>query len=146
VTGPPLVPPETPDKISETVIAVWTILSGAPIPPALSPSSSYIDNRDVARLMVWAVDHAYEASGERYITIAGAPNHQAIADVLSKHYTHLKLDKGTPGDGYLPDYASPPKGQGMRVDSSKAVKATGEDWIGFEKSTLDAAKVFERYL
>jgi hypothetical protein len=80
------------------------------------------------------------------LTIAGAPNEQAIADVLNKHYTNLKLDKGTPGEGYLPDYSYPPEGEGIRIDSSKAVKATGEEWIGFEKSTLDAAKVFERYL
>jgi nucleoside-diphosphate-sugar epimerase len=146
VTGPPLVPPEAPDKISETVIAVWTVLSGAPIPPSISPSRSYIDNRDVARVVLWAVDHHKEASGERYITIAVRLDPQAIADILNKHYTSLKLDKGTPGEGYLPDYSYPAEGKGIRIDSSKAVKATWQGWIGFEKSVLDAAKVFECYL
>ena len=55
------------------------------------------------------------------------------------------MDVGTPGVGYMPDYGFPP-GPGIRIDASKAVKASGQGWIGFEKSTLDAAKVFERYL
>ncbi len=146
MTGPPLVPPETSDEISETVIAVWTVLSGAPIPPAISPNQSYIDNRDVARVALWAVDHHEEANGERYITIAGRPDPQTIADILNKHSTNPKLDKGTPCKGYLADYSYPAEGKGIRIDSSKAVKATGQGWIGFEKSVLDAAKVFERYL
>jgi nucleoside-diphosphate-sugar epimerase len=140
-----LVSPEDPAKINETVRAVWTIFSGAPIPPPMSQSQSYVDNRDVARLMVFAVDRPEKADGERFIAFAGAPNEQAIADILNKHYPDRKLAVGTPGKGYAPDYGFGPEG-GIRVDASKAVKATGEQWIGYEKSVLDAAKVFERYL
>ena len=146
MNGPPFVPAATPDKINETLVPVWTILSGAQIPPEFGSNKSYIDNRDVARIIVWAIDNSGQADGERYLLTAGAPNNQSIADVLNKHYPHLNIQKGNPGEGYLPGFAYPPDGQGIRYDSSKAVKATGQEYIGFEQSTLDAAKVFERYL
>jgi nucleoside-diphosphate-sugar epimerase len=146
VTGPPLILPKNPGEINETVRAVYVILSGNPIPPALSPRLSYVDNRDVARLMTWAVGNSDKANGERYIAVAGAPSNQAIADILNKHYPGRTLDKGSPQQGYLPGYEYPAEGQGVRIDSSKAVKATGKDWIDYETSVLDAAKAFEKYL
>jgi nucleoside-diphosphate-sugar epimerase len=136
--------PKNPENISATVINVWTILSGSPIPPSLG-SNSYIDNRDVARLMVFAVEHPEKANGERFIAQAGAPTYQAVADILRKHYPNRKIDVGTPGEGYNPDYGFAEDAP-VKVDASKAVKFTGVDWIGFEKSTLDAARAFEQYL
>jgi nucleoside-diphosphate-sugar epimerase len=144
VTGPPLVLPPTPKGISETVSHVYKILSGEPIPPPL-PSNSFVDNRDVARLMLYAVDHPEKADGERFIAQAGAPNYQAAADVLNKAYPEKGLDVGTPGKGYVEGYGFAEDAP-VKVDASKAVKATGVDWIGFEQSTLDAAKAFEKYL
>jgi nucleoside-diphosphate-sugar epimerase len=136
--------PENPAKISDTIINVWTILSGSPIPPSLG-SNSYVDNRDVGRLMVFAVEHPEKADGERFIAQGGAPSYQAVADILRKHYPNRKIDLGTPGSGYAPGYGFAEDAP-VKVDASKAVRATGVDWIGFEQSTLDAAKAFERYL
>ena len=95
-------------------------------------------------MMTWAASNPDLANGERYICIAAAPNEQAIADVLNKHYPERNLEKGTPGEGYVEGYGYAEAG--LKVDASKAVKATGVEWIGFEKGVLDAAKAFERYL
>jgi hypothetical protein len=95
--------------------------------------------------MVFTVDHPEKANGERFIAQAGAPNFQAIADILRKHYPERNIDIGTPGEGYAHDYGFPDEAP-VKIDSGKAVRVTGVDWIGFEESTLDAAKSFERYL
>lgn len=144
VCGPPLVLPEDPAQINETVRAVYQILSGQELPPPLGGSGAFVDVRDVARMMVWAATNPKEADGQRYITVAGVGGNQAIADILRAHYPGRNIKEGTPGKGYLPGYGFP-KG-GIEVDGSKAVRATGQDWIGFEKSVLDAAKEFEKYL
>ena len=146
VVRPPLLLADDPAKINETVRAVWTILSGQDIPPPLGGSGDFVDVRDVARLMVWAATHGDEADGQRYIALAGVGSEQAIADILRKNYPRRRhlIKEGTPGKGYLPGYGFPE--DGIKVDSSKAVKATGQDWIGYEKAVLDAAKEFEKYL
>lgn len=146
VSGPPLVLPEDPANINETVRNVWTIFSGQEIPPPLGPAGTFVDVRDVARLMVWAATHGEEANGQRYIALGGVGGEQAIADILRKHYPERRglIKEGTPGKGYLPGYGFPEGG--IDIDSSKAVKATGQDWIGYEKAVLDAAKEFEKYL
>jgi hypothetical protein len=95
--------------------------------------------------MVFAVDHPEKADGERFIAQGGAPTYQAVADVLRKHYPKRNIDVGTPGEGYAPDYGFSEDAP-YKIDSRKAVKVTGVEWIGFEESTVDAAKSFERYL
>jgi nucleoside-diphosphate-sugar epimerase len=119
---------------------VWQILSGQDIPPPLSPANNFVDVRDVARLFLWAVEHSDQANGERYIAHAGRGSEQRIADVLREHYSERRdqIKEGIPGQ-YPPDI-------GLAIDSSKAVKATGHDFIQFDKSVLDAAKSFEVYL
>jgi hypothetical protein len=148
VTGPPLVLPETPGEngknINETVRDIYQILSGAPIPPGLSPNPSYIDNRDVARLMLFAVEKSSKADGERFIAAAGAFAEQAIADILRKHYPDRKIQKGNPREGYLPDFSYPEGGN--KESGRKAVEFTGVEYLPYEKSVLDAAKTFEIYL
>lgn len=142
--GPPLALPETPDKIGNTTIFIWKILSGQDISEA--STRPFIDVRDVARLHVFAIEHSDKTNGERYLTVAGQSSGQAVADILNKHYPQRKgiIKVGQPGQGYQADYKIPPGG--ISFDSSKAVKATGQDWIGFEKTVLDAAKAFEIYL
>jgi len=144
VSGPPLVPPKDPANINETVRAVWTILSGQPIPESLGGSGAFVDIRDVARLMVFAVQQSTTADGKRYIAVGGVGGNQAIADILRKHYPSRNIDVGDPGKGYTLSYGFPPGG--IAIDTNLAEKDSGRGWIGFENSTVDAAKIFERYL
>ncbi|KAH8586406.1 putative NAD dependent epimerase/dehydratase [Bisporella sp. PMI_857] len=144
VGGPPLVVPESADKIHETVKSVYTVLNGEPIPPPLGGSGAFVDVRDVARLMVFSVSHPEVADGERYIACGGVGSGQAVADILREHYKNRKIAVGNPGEGYEPGWRFP--NGGIRFDSSKAVKATGKEWIPFDKSVLDAAKSFEKLL
>jgi nucleoside-diphosphate-sugar epimerase len=143
--GPPLVLPEKAEKISNTTIVIWKVLSGQDIPDA--PARPFVDVRDVARLHVFAMEHGDKANGQRYLAIGGVSSGQAVADILNKHYPQRKdiIKVGHPGQGYPSDYKTQPVG-GISFDSSKAVEATGQDWIGFEQTVLDAAKAFEHYL
>lgn len=146
VYGPPAVLPEDPEKLAETVKPIYDILSGKPIPPPMGGSGAYVDVRDVAALMILAVQKGEEMNGERYIAAAGVGGYQQIADVLNAHYPERKgkIQVGEPGVGYEPGYQFPKEGN--KLDSSKGKKVLGRDWIGWEKSVVDAAKVFEKYL
>lgn len=146
VYGPPAVLPEDPEKIAETVKPIYDILSGKPLPPAMGGSGAYIDVRDVAALMVLAVEKGKEMNGERYIAAAGVGGMQQIADILNEGYPERKgkIAVGEPGVGYEAGFGFPK--EGSRIDSSKGKKALGRNWIGYKESVLDAAKLFEKYL
>ncbi len=102
----------------------------------------FVDVRDVARITVWAVEHPEKANGERYITSAAHGPTQAIADILRKAYPDRDdiIEKGTPGEGYLPGYKYPTS---LNYDGSKATRATGQDYIPFEKTVLDTAEALK---
>lgn len=146
VYGPPAVLPEDPEKIAETVKPIYDILSGKPLPPAMGGSGSFVDVRDVAALMVLGVDKGEEMNGERYIAATGVGGMQQIADILNEGYPERKgkIYVGEPGKGYEKGFGFPK--EGSRVDSRKAKKVLGREWIGYRECVLDAAKVFERYL
>ena len=72
-------------------------------------------------------------------------NEQAIADILNKHYPELSLETGAPRGRYVPGTHGF-LGDGIKVSEEKTMKATGADSIQYEKSILDAAEAFERYL
>jgi nucleoside-diphosphate-sugar epimerase len=105
----------------------------------------FIDVRDVARLHLWAAEYPEEANGQRYLISGGCQTQQAVADILRKHYPDRKIDVGTPGEGYPADFQFR-KDVGLNHDATKAIKATGQEYIPFEKVVLDAAKAFEIYL
>ncbi|KAK9776151.1 putative Dihydroflavonol 4-reductase [Seiridium cardinale] len=77
-------------------------------------------------------------------TAFGVP--QAVADILQEAYPDRKhiIKEGTPGQGYSPTGES--VASWADLDSSKAVKATGQDWISYKKMVLHAAKMFEGFL
>ena len=131
-------------SVSETVKNVYVVLSGKPIPPLLGGDGAFVDVRDVAALMVFAVNHPEIANQQRYIACGGWANGQAIADILNNRYKDKNITVGSPGEGYEPGWVF--KEGGVTIDSSKAVKATGREWIPFDKSVLDAAKYFEKLL
>lgn len=144
MAGPPLPLPASPDKINETTRFIWAVLSGQEIPQAMR--AEFVDVRDVARLVVFGVEHADEARDQRYLAASGFIAPQAAADVLRRAYPERRatIQEGTPGSGYQADYSSPP---GAPVtDASKAVAATGQPWISVETMILDTAKAFEAYL
>ncbi|KAK5630535.1 hypothetical protein RRF57_006250 [Xylaria bambusicola] len=148
VAGPPLYLPESPEDIPETASFIWKVFSGQEFPPGPSGHGTHVDVRDVARVTEWAASHPEIAGGERYI-IGGNGNvgvPQAVADILRRAYPERRniIKEGTPGEGYQPGYASDPNV--FYLDSSKAVKATGQEWIPYDQMVLDAAKSFEAYL
>ncbi|KAI0148880.1 hypothetical protein BJ166DRAFT_571158 [Pestalotiopsis sp. NC0098] len=144
VGGPPLILPSDPDKITETVIFIWKVFSGQPIPASLG-FGAYVDVRDVARLAVFSVEHGSDVNKQRYIALSGWGSPQAAADILREKYSQTdRIQEGAPHSDYLPDYSFPP--QAPQIDASHAVKATGQGWIGFDTMVVDTAKAFERYL
>jgi len=152
VAGPPVTTPQTPDQVTETNAFIWDVLTGKDIATAgvagfggVQGSSGYVDVRDVSRVIVFAAEHPDETDGERYLLSAHFAGAQAAADILREAYPDRRgvIQTGTPGEGYYPGY----KFGGEKVfDSSKAVKASGQDFIPFEKTVLDTAKAFEHLL
>ncbi|KAK7211200.1 hypothetical protein V2G26_018378 [Clonostachys chloroleuca] len=147
VAGPPLIMPEDPEKLSDTAIIAYRIMKGEDVPPVGPGNGTHVDVRDVARIIVFAVENKQVADGERFIAGGNGnfANVQAYRDLLRKHYPGRKdiIGEGEPGKGYLPDYSEP--ADARRVDASKAAEATGQGWIPFDKTILDAAKAYERY-
>lgn len=142
VGGPPLLLTDSPKNLSESVIDVWLILSGAPMPPTIG-TGTIVDVRDVARLFVFAVAHPEIAKNERYLAVGGAGPSQAVADILREAYPERRdiIQKGTPGAGYRPDFDI-----SWLISANKAEEATGQKFIGFKESVLAAAKAFEKFL
>ncbi|CAJ2499887.1 Uu.00g027400.m01.CDS01 [Anthostomella pinea] len=148
VAGPPLYLPLSADQIHGTNQFIWQVLSGQEYPPGPPGYGTHVDVRDVARLSVFAAEHPDIVDGQRYIAGGngnfGVP--QAAADVLREAYPDRRdvIKKGTPGQGYEPRWASPPNVP--KIVSDKAVAATGQSWIPYDKMVLDAAKMFEAFL
>lgn len=116
---------------------VWEVFSGQEVTPPFNRPGNYVDVRDVARLFVWAVQHPEQANGERYIAYGGRGGVHQISQILREHYPDRRdIIKEIPAG----------ESDGNSIDASKAVNATGQEFIKFEKSVLDAAKAFEIYL
>jgi nucleoside-diphosphate-sugar epimerase len=144
VMGPP-VALQSIDKISETTAFIWTVFSGQDIPNPLIPQPSYVDVRDIARVVVYGVDHGDKTNGERFLLTRGIVPPQAAADILREAYPNRRdiIKEGTPGQGYLPGYAYP---ESKIIDGSKAVRATGQDYYSVEQTIIDTAKFLEKFL
>ncbi|MCJ1394595.1 hypothetical protein MMC18_007475, partial [Xylographa bjoerkii] len=146
VVGPPVQPPPTASALNETLKPTWAVFSGSsPTLPAAIGSASYVDVRDVAAMHVWCAEHPTESNGQRYLMANGRGTPQAAADILRKAYPHRKeIPVGEPGSDYEEGYGWPEGGQSF--DSAKAKKALGREFMLYDQSILDTAKVFERYL
>ncbi|KAH7160716.1 hypothetical protein EDB81DRAFT_782831 [Dactylonectria macrodidyma] len=148
VAGPPLILPDDPERLSDTAIIAYRILKGQDVPSVGPGNGTHVDVRDVARLILFAVENKDVTDGQRYIAGGNGnfANVQAYRDVLRIAYPERRaiIREGNTGQGYLPDFSEPIDAR--RVDASKAAKATGKDWISFETTILDAAKLYERYL
>jgi nucleoside-diphosphate-sugar epimerase len=127
---------------------IWQVFSGQDYPPGPTGYGTHVDVRDVGRMAVFGVEHPEIANGQRYIVGGNGnfANPQAAADVLRKAYPERRniIKEGTPGEGYMSGWGFLP--DGIKVISDKAVKATGQNWIPYDKMVLDAAKMFEAFL
>ncbi|KAK8078143.1 hypothetical protein PG996_004313 [Apiospora saccharicola] len=135
--------------VQASVSQIWQVVAGAE-PMALPTYQSYVDVRDVARVLVWAALHPEAADGERLLCSGGRGGGQAFADILAKHvdgkkeWDGIQLWKGTPNQGYTEGYGPYP-GE-LWLDAGKAVRVTGQDWMPLETSVIDSADVLKRYL
>ncbi len=119
---------------------IHDMLHGGPIPEFAPIRSTFIDVRDVAELVLRAVekdDRAEEAGRERYLLVGQSPiSPQGMADVLRAAFPEQRdgIREGNPGETY-PDIT-------WVFDASKARSLLGRDWIGFQQSVTESAKVF----
>ncbi|KAK3291135.1 uncharacterized protein B0H64DRAFT_450602 [Chaetomium fimeti] len=137
VTGPPLVVPASADKISMSNRLIPDVFTGNALAQAGFPGSdSYVDIRDVARLVVFAVEHGDKTNNERFLAAAYYSPAQAVADILRKEFPERAgtIEQGTPGEGYAPDYRFPKQ---VVFDGTKAVRVTGQDYIPWRQTVLD---------
>ncbi|KAF2200618.1 NAD(P)-binding protein [Delitschia confertaspora ATCC 74209] len=142
--GPPLLPLNSSSEVSVSLAPIWDIFCGEPITtPAVQPNT--VDVRDVAKLVLYVIEHAEETDGERYIAASARGGPQAIADILRSAFPGRRgvIREGVPGEGYNNDYGIVKNGAG--IASSKARKLLG-GWIGYEESVVDTARAFERLI
>ncbi|KPM35564.1 hypothetical protein AK830_g11008 [Neonectria ditissima] len=144
VMGPP-VGLESPSKISGTTAFIWKVFAGQEIPAPISPEPGYVDVRDIARVVVFGVEHVDKADGERYILAKGVVTPQAAADVLREAFPGRRdiIKTGSPGKGYSSGFAFP---ETRFIDGSKAIEATGQDHYTVEQTIIDTAKFLEKFL
>ncbi|KAI2621794.1 NAD(P)-binding protein [Hypoxylon sp. NC1633] len=144
IIGPPLVPWKTKEQIPYSISPVWRLLQGEDVPGPMLLYESSIDIRDVARVILWSALDPKKADGERFLCASAAGGAQAIADILNKHRPSLSVAKGDPGQGYESDYAA--ASGAIAFDSTKALRATGQDWIPYETTIIDTAEFLLQYL
>ena len=143
--GPP-VGLESVDGFSNGTSAfIWKVFSGEEIPPPITPTPAFVDVRDVARLVVFGVDHPETANNERYLLARGMVFPQAAADILRKALPEHRdrIRAGIPGEGYDPKFGF---AENRGIDGSKAVKTTGQDYYPVEQTIIDTAKVLEKFV
>lgn len=141
VAGPPLAVPKSRDRIGETYQLPADVYLGKPLEESglVGISANYVDVRDVARLVVFGVEHREKANGERFIAASSYGPAQAVADILRKEYPERKgiIEEGTPGEGYEEGYKFR---KNLVYDGSKAVRFTGQDWIPYEKTVISTVE------
>ncbi|KAH6640155.1 hypothetical protein F5144DRAFT_589698 [Chaetomium tenue] len=146
VAGPPLVVPASADKISMSNLLIPQVFTGKALEEAGFPGSDgYVDIRDVARLVVFGVEHGDEANNQRFLAAAYYSPAQAVADILREEFPERAeiIKQGTPGEGYFPDYRFP---QQSVFDGTKAVRATGQDYIPWRQTVLDTVEQLKSIL
>ncbi|KAJ4386002.1 hypothetical protein N0V93_008893 [Gnomoniopsis smithogilvyi] len=140
VLGPPLYMPPKPDLLSPSIRLLYdTVVDGKGISTVRGGGTvmSAVDVRDVARLMLWAVQHPGEADGQRFLACAWNAAPELVTNILRNNFPNLRL-ACTDFDFCAPQI------QDVEADysSEKALKATNQGWIGLEKSIVDAADMF----
>lgn len=147
VTGPPVEPPSAPSALSVTLRPIWEMFSGNAneVLPGFG-TNGYVDVRDVAKIHIWCMEHPTQSANQRYSASAGLGPPQAVVDILRRAYPERRdiIPRGEPGKGYLPDFRS--IGRGGNCNSTKASEAADIQYIPYDQSIVETAKVLERYL
>ena len=149
VIGPPVLFPERAGDVNGTIKPVWEVLSGENrgVPRVVgSRSGAFVDVRDLvgvcAGLLGFEGVGMGEVDGKRVIIVAGKADTAVMGRALVGKYPerlgHLK--------SVLEDGRGEVEGQGSTFDTDDAEKALGRPWTTYEKSVLDTAEAFERYL
>lgn len=140
VFGPPLYMPPRVDLLSPSIRILYdTVVEGTGVSTVRGGGTvmSSVDVRDVARLMLWTAKNPQEADGQRYLACAWNTTPEHITKILAENFRQLPLTlAGTHGAAPISDDGSP------LYNGHKALKATGQDWIGLEKSIVDSATFF----
>lgn len=148
VAGPPLILPTSFENINLTTRIITDVYHGVPLAKSGIPGArpGYVDIRDVARLVVFAVQHPEKANNERFIAASAYALPQGVADILRKAYPERAgiIEEGKPGEGYSPDHSFPR--DGLVYDGSKAVRVTGQEYIPWEKTVLDTVEQLKAIL
>ncbi|KAK3319571.1 hypothetical protein B0T19DRAFT_388371 [Cercophora scortea] len=140
VAGPPLVRPTSPSNIPFTTKSIWEVYTGTPLDDSSITSffSAFVDVRDVARMVVFAVDHPEKADGERFLLASHYSPPQAVADILREQFPEQRgvIQEGNPGEGYyMPGYGFPV--ERMVYDGTKAVRVSGRGYTPWEETVRD---------
>ncbi|KAL9622036.1 MAG: hypothetical protein Q9160_003535 [Pyrenula sp. 1 TL-2023] len=142
VMGPPIVFPDSPAKLNETLKPVWEVLTRGTIQPPVG-RGAYIDVRDVAAMHIWCIEHPEDSDQQRYMLAAGKGTPQGVADFLRKACPDRRIEAGEPGTGSVPGYGFAP-GESTFY-STKALRALGwERFTRFEQMVLDTVAAFEK--
>lgn len=121
-------------------VLIPQVFAGKALEEAGFPGADgYVDIRDVARLVVFGVEHGNKTNNERFLAAAHYSPAQAVADILRQEFPERAdiIKQGTPGEGYYPDYRFPQK---SAFDGSKAVRVTGQDYIPWRQTVLDTVE------
>jgi nucleoside-diphosphate-sugar epimerase len=144
--GPISVKPENPRSLPPAVQSIWHVYGGGAWPADLMVPD-FVDVRDVARALLFGVQHPEKANGQRFILAAYCINNQAFADVLRTKFPERKdiIREGEPGKGYPADYVSADL-DNIAPDGSGFAEMSGQDYIPFLDTVADTAKSFAYYL
>ncbi|OKL62335.1 hypothetical protein UA08_02287 [Talaromyces atroroseus] len=145
VYGPIIHPVPSPEELNMTTKPVWDLLTGnvKQVPEALA-AGAYVDVRDIASIVTYAVEHPSEVAGGRFPLVAGSGPPQAIADILRDVLPerHHLIPEGQKGKGYKPGTWG--FGSDTVSFSSKLIEnVTKIDWIPFDRSIKDTVKSFQ---
>ncbi|KAK0659442.1 putative oxidoreductase [Cercophora samala] len=138
VAGPPVVVPESREKIHGTTKLISDVYLGTELAKSglVGSFPSYVDVRDVARVILFGAENPDRVDGERFLLSGYHVPAQAVADILRERYPEREeiIEKGEPGQGYEKGYGYPKE---KVYDGSKVVRATGEGYIPWEKTVVD---------
>jgi nucleoside-diphosphate-sugar epimerase len=132
--------------LQETTANPYLALTGHDLKGIVAGTGPVVDVRDVAKVFVAIIEQPEKANGERFITASAFATGQAYLDILNKQYPEKKdiIKLGEPNTGYMPGYATP--STFTEIDNTKVPKVLGLEWIPFEKTVIDSAKAFEKYI
>jgi nucleoside-diphosphate-sugar epimerase len=122
---------------------VYGILHGGPIPDCSPIRKTFVDVRDVAQLLLNAVEtRNAQPRSYRYLVVGQSPvSPHAIANILRAQYPERR-DTIREGNPFInpnwPSYL----GQAPAFDARTARDLLGRNWIGFGQSVIDSAEVF----